>query len=68
MPGLDPVKSFAPVASVSLLPHVVVVPASLPAKTVQEFVAYAKANPGKLNFGAGLARRRICSARCQEQG
>ncbi len=52
--GLDPVKSFAPVASVSLLPHVVVVPASLPAKTVQEFVAYAKANPGKLNFGAGL--------------
>jgi len=52
--GLDPVKSFAPVASVSLLPHVVVVPASVPAKTVQEFVAYAKANPGKLNFGAGL--------------
>ena len=52
--GLDPVKSFAPVASVSLLPHVVVVPASVPAKTVQEFVAYAKANPGKLNYGAGL--------------
>ena len=52
--GLDPLKSFAPVASVSLLPHVVVVPASVPAKTVQEFVAYAKANPGKLNFGAGL--------------
>ena len=52
--GLDPIKSFAPVASVSLLPHVVVVPVSVPAKSVQEFVAYAKANPGKLNFGAGL--------------
>ncbi len=52
--GLDPLKSFAPIASVSLLPHVMVVPASVPAKTVQEFVAYAKANPGKLNFGAGL--------------
>ncbi len=52
--GLDPLKSFAPIASVSLLPHVMVVPASVPAKTVQEFVAYAKANPGKLNYGAGL--------------
>ena len=52
--GLDPVRSFAPVASVSLLPHVMVVPAAVPAKSVQEFVAYAKANPGKLNFGAGL--------------
>ncbi len=54
MLGLDPLKSFTPIASVSLLPHVMVVPASVPAKTVQEFVAYAKANPGKLNFGAGL--------------
>ena len=45
---------FTPVASVSLLPHVLVVGPSVPAKTVQEFVAYAKANPGKLNYGAGL--------------
>ena len=52
-PGLDPLKSFTPIASVSLLPHGWW-PASVPAKTVQEFVAYAKANPGKLNFGAGL--------------
>lgn len=52
--NIDPLKMFAPVASVSLLPHVFVVAPSVPAKTVQEFVAYAKANPGKLNYGAGL--------------
>ena len=52
--GLDPVKQFAPVASVSLLPHVMVVPEQVPAKNVAEFVAYAKANAGKLNYGAGL--------------
>jgi tripartite-type tricarboxylate transporter receptor subunit TctC len=49
----DP-KAFAPVALVSLLPHVMVVPASLPVKTLAEFIAYVKANPGKLNFGASL--------------
>src|SRR5262245_8031499 len=49
----DP-KAFAPVALVSLLPHVFVVPPAVPAKTVQEFITYAKANPGKLNFGASL--------------
>jgi tripartite-type tricarboxylate transporter receptor subunit TctC len=52
--NIDPLKLFVPVASVSLLPHVFVVAPSVPAKTVQEFVAYAKANPGKLNYGAGL--------------
>ena len=49
----DP-KAFAPVALVSLLPHVFVVPPAVAAKTVQEFVAFAKASPGKLNFGASL--------------
>jgi tripartite-type tricarboxylate transporter receptor subunit TctC len=52
--NIDPLKLFTPVASVSLLPHVLVVAPSVPGKTVQEFVAYAKANPGKLNYGAGL--------------
>jgi tripartite-type tricarboxylate transporter receptor subunit TctC len=48
----DPVKSFAPVATFSTAPFVLVVGKSVPAKTVGEFVAYAKANPGKLNFAA----------------
>ena len=52
--GIDPRKAFAPIASVALLPHVLVENNDVPAKTVGEFVAYAKANPGRLNFGAGL--------------
>jgi tripartite-type tricarboxylate transporter receptor subunit TctC len=51
---MEPLKMFAPIASVALLPHVFVVSPSVPVKTVQEFVTYAKANPGKLNYGAGL--------------
>ena len=47
--GLDPTKAFAPVATVSLLPHVMVLGPAVPAKTLPEFIAYAKANPGKLN-------------------
>ncbi len=52
--GIDPRKAFEPVATVALLPHVFVENIDVPAKTIGEFVAYAKANPGKLNFGAGL--------------
>ncbi len=51
---VDPRKAFAPIATVALLPHVFVVNLDVPAKTIAEFVAYAKANPGKINFGAGL--------------
>jgi tripartite-type tricarboxylate transporter receptor subunit TctC len=50
----DPVKSFAPVAMLALAPQTLVITPSLPAKTVPEFVAYAKAHPGELNFGFGL--------------
>jgi tripartite-type tricarboxylate transporter receptor subunit TctC len=50
-PGYDPVKNFAPVASVSESYMILVVNPDFPAKLVAELVAYAKANPGKLNFG-----------------
>ena len=46
----DPVKSFAPITQVASTSFVLVGSPSLPAKTFEELVAYAKANPGKLNF------------------
>ena len=52
--GFDPVKAFVPIAPIADYFHVVVISPALPAKTLKEFVAYAKANPGKLNFGIGL--------------
>jgi tripartite-type tricarboxylate transporter receptor subunit TctC len=48
--GYDAVKSFAPVAMVSQSPLLLVVHPSVPAKTLKELVAYAKANPGKVHF------------------
>ncbi|MEI8189146.1 MAG: tripartite tricarboxylate transporter substrate binding protein [candidate division NC10 bacterium] len=51
--GFDPIKSFAPIVLVSSVPNILVVPAASPFKSVQELVAYAKANPGKLNYGSG---------------
>lgn len=52
-PGYDPVTSFAPIAPVGTGTTILVVHPSFPAKTVQELVAYAKANPGKVNFSSG---------------
>ena len=48
----DPQKDLRMLTVVTDLPVVMEVHPSVPAKTVQEFVAYAKANPGKLNFGS----------------
>jgi tripartite-type tricarboxylate transporter receptor subunit TctC len=52
--GVDPRKVFAPIATVALLPHVFVVNNDVPAKSIAEFIAYAKSRPGQLNYGAGL--------------
>ncbi len=49
----DPVKDFAPVSIVGTNPFVLGIHESVPAKTVQEFVAYVKSNPGKLNYSSG---------------
>lgn len=51
----DPEKDFVPVTNVVSGPQVLTVPASSPFKTVKDLLDYAKANPGKLNFGhAGI--------------
>jgi tripartite-type tricarboxylate transporter receptor subunit TctC len=47
------IRDIAPVASISRLPLVMVVNPSFPAKTVPELIAYAKANPGKINMASG---------------
>ena len=48
----DFVRDIAPVASISYEPNIMVVNPSVPVKTVPEFITYAKANPGKINFGS----------------
>ena len=47
------IRDIAPVASLTRVPNVLEVHPSVPAKTVPELIAYAKANPGKLNFASG---------------
>lgn len=50
--GYDAIKSFTPVTQVASVVHVMVVNPSLPVKSMKELTAYAKANPGKLNYGS----------------
>ena len=80
----DPVKDFAPIAQVAEAQGVLVVNPSVPAKTVQELIALAKAKPGTLNYasaGNGTAphiagelfkqhdrRRHACTCRTRGRG
>ena len=48
----DPAKDFVPIGTFALTPIVLMVHPGIPAKNVQELIAYAKANPGKVHFGS----------------
>jgi len=48
----DPLKDFTPVAHIGNVDYVLLVSSTVPAKTMAEFIAYAKANPGKLNYAS----------------
>jgi tripartite-type tricarboxylate transporter receptor subunit TctC len=50
---LDPANDFAPITSIESRQSYLVSSTGIPARTIPEFVAYAKANPGKVNYGAG---------------
>ena len=50
--GFDPAKDLAPITNVASGPQVIVVGSSVAAKDLREFIAYAKANPKKVNFGS----------------
>ncbi len=48
----DPERDFEPIALIATVPNLMIVPADSPANTVAEFIAYAKARPGKVNFAS----------------
>ena len=50
--GYDPRRDFEPIGSIGCAPSSLVVHPSFPVKSVAELIAYAKANPGKVNFGS----------------
>src|SRR5262249_3290673 len=50
----DPLRMLTPVATAATWSHVIVVAPTVPAGTIAELIAYAKANPGQLVFGFGL--------------
>jgi tripartite-type tricarboxylate transporter receptor subunit TctC len=48
----DPIRDFAPITMVSALPNVLVIQPSLPVKSTQELIAFARAKPGELNYAS----------------
>jgi tripartite-type tricarboxylate transporter receptor subunit TctC len=58
----DPVKDFAPIARLSTIPFMLMVRPDFPAKNLKEFLAHARANPGKLSAGYGSAGSQVSQA------
>jgi tripartite-type tricarboxylate transporter receptor subunit TctC len=52
--NFDFIRDITPVASIILLPLVMLIHPSFPTRSLPEFIAYAKANPGKLNMAMGV--------------
>ncbi len=51
----DPDKDFVPISPVAVVPNLIVVHPEVPARSLAEFIAYAKANPGRVHYGSGGA-------------
>ena len=52
VPPYDPTRDLTPIMSLASTPYAVMVNPSLPVQSIQDLIAYAKANPGKLNYGS----------------
>ena len=64
----DPVKDFAPIARLGTISFMLMVAADSPAKNFKEFLAHAKANPGKLSGGFGSAGSQVSQAMMRSMG
>ena len=64
----DPLKDFAPVARLGTISFMLMVSADSPAKTFREFLAHARANPGKLSGGYGSAGSQVSQAMMRSMG
>src|SRR6185295_6372334 len=60
----DPIKDFEPISLIALVQNLLVVNPKLPATTVQELVALAKSQPGKLNYASGGPGSRMTPSMC----
>jgi tripartite-type tricarboxylate transporter receptor subunit TctC len=63
----DPVKDFAPVAMIGVFPLIVAVNPSVPANSIQELIALAKADPGKINYSSAASSFRIVTEHFAQQ-
>ncbi len=64
----DPVKDFTPIGKIGLTGFVLMVRPDFPASTLKDFLAYAKANPGKLSFGHGSSGSLVSGALLNKMG
>ncbi|QHI96921.1 tripartite tricarboxylate transporter substrate binding protein [Xylophilus rhododendri] len=64
----DPRKDFTPIASVAEAPFMLVSSNTLPVKSLQELIAYGRANPGKLSYGYGSGSSQLCAAQVVSMG
>src|SRR6185295_12125233 len=62
----DPVKDYLPVTALGKGGQIMIVTMNTPAKTVAEFIALAKAQPGKLSFGSGSSSSRVAGEMFQQ--
>jgi tripartite-type tricarboxylate transporter receptor subunit TctC len=64
----DPVKDFAPIARLGTISFMIMVRPDFPAKNLKEFLAHARANPGKLSAGYGSAGSQVSQAMLRSMG